>query len=74
MEGVNKSVNKKCPLISFYLPPGWGVWGGEGVRPPKKRVRIIQPAKPQKPRKDAKLEHVIISEERDMKAAKHQVC
>ena len=61
-------------MISFSsFSPGWGVWGGEGVKPPKKRSRVIKPAEPEKQRKDAGLKHVIISEERDKKAAKHQV-
>ena len=62
-------------LVIYFSPfsPGWGVWGGEGVKPPKKRSRVIKPAEPEKQRKDAGLKHVIISEERDKKAAKHQV-
>ena len=58
--------------VSLFSP-GWGVWGGEGVKPPKKRSRVIKPAEPEKQRKDAGLKHVIISEVRDKKAAKHQV-
>ena len=50
------------------------MWGGEGVKPPKKKIRVIKPTEPEKKRRDAQLEHVIISEERNKKSAKHQVC
>ena len=49
------------------------MWGGEGAKPPKKKVREIKPTEPKNQRRDAGLEHVIISEERDKKSAKHQV-
>ena len=52
--------------------PGWGEWAGEGVKASKK-PKLIKKAKPQPPRRDAHLKHVIISEARDRKAAKHQV-
>lgn len=50
------------------------MWGGEGVKPPKKKIRVIKPTEPVKQRRDAQLEHVIINEERNKKSAKHQVC
>lgn len=52
--------------------PGWGTWAGEGVKASKK-PKVIKKARPQPPRRDAHLKHVIISEARDRKAAKHQV-
>lgn len=52
--------------------PGWGSWAGEGVKASKK-PNVIKKARPQPPRKDAHLKHVIISEARDRKAARHQV-
>ena len=71
--GLNFNVLGWLIISVSLFSPGWGVWGGEGVKPPKKRSRVIKPAEPEKQRKDAGLKHVIISEERDKKAAKHQV-
>ena len=52
--------------------PGWGCWAGEGVKTSTK-PKVIKKARPQPPRRDAHLKHVIISEARDRKAARHQV-
>ncbi|KIN93270.1 hypothetical protein M404DRAFT_36247, partial [Pisolithus tinctorius Marx 270] len=55
--------------------PGWGSWGGAGIKklPPKphliKKVAGIDPSS----RADFKKAHVIISEKRDKKAAKYLV-
>jgi len=64
--------------LDLVVLPGWNMWGGEGAKPPKKLPKFI--LKKQKeleeklanapPRKDAKLQHVIINEKRDKKAAK----
>lgn len=59
--------------LLFLISSGWGSWGGLGTKPPKKKVVESKPPPPQRPRKDKGLSHVIISEERDKKAAKHQV-
>lgn len=53
--------------------PGWGDWGGPGVDETKRKKKFVFPAKPTPPRKDAKLVHVIINEERDKKFSKNQV-
>ncbi|XP_030065361.1 U3 small nucleolar RNA-associated protein 14 homolog A [Microcaecilia unicolor] len=54
--------------------PGWGEWGGTGLKPStKKRKRFLIRATPGPPRKDHKLPNVIINEKRDLLAAAHQV-
>ncbi|KFZ66049.1 U3 small nucleolar RNA-associated protein 14 A, partial [Antrostomus carolinensis] len=54
--------------------PGWGEWGGAGLKPSTKKIRrfLIKPL-PAPPRKDQHLPHVIISEQRNIYAAAHQV-
>ncbi|XP_029463270.1 U3 small nucleolar RNA-associated protein 14 homolog A-like [Rhinatrema bivittatum] len=54
--------------------PGWGAWGGTGLKPSaKKRKRFLIKAAPGPPRKDHKLPNVIINEKRDLMATAHQV-
>ncbi|XP_040525360.1 U3 small nucleolar RNA-associated protein 14 homolog A isoform X3 [Gallus gallus] len=54
--------------------PGWGEWGGTGLKPSNKKIKrfLIKPA-PAPPRKDQHLPHVIINEQRNIHAAAHQV-
>ena len=52
---------------------GWGVWGGEGVKPAKKQTQQMKPSKQRQPRKDDGLDHVIISEHENRKIRKHLV-
>ncbi|NXK49429.1 UT14A protein, partial [Chauna torquata] len=54
--------------------PGWGEWGGTGLRPSAKKIKrfLIKPP-PAPPRKDQHLPHVIMSEQRNIHAAAHQV-
>ncbi|XP_059680581.1 U3 small nucleolar RNA-associated protein 14 homolog A [Gavia stellata] len=54
--------------------PGWGEWGGTGLKPSAKKVKrfLLKPS-PAPPRKDQHLPHVIISERRNIHAAAHQV-
>ncbi|NXY62835.1 UT14A protein, partial [Callaeas wilsoni] len=54
--------------------PGWGEWGGTGLKPSARKVKrflIKPPLAP--PRKDQHLPHVIMSEKRNIHAAAHQV-
>ncbi|XP_039106725.1 U3 small nucleolar RNA-associated protein 14 homolog A isoform X1 [Hyaena hyaena] len=54
--------------------PGWGEWGGMGLKPSTKKKRrflIKTPEGP--PRKDKNLPNVIINEKRNVHAAAHQV-
>ncbi|NXG37912.1 UT14A protein, partial [Dromaius novaehollandiae] len=54
--------------------PGWGEWGGTGLRPSKKKMkRFLLKPPPAPPRKDQHLPHVIMSEQRNIHAAAHQV-
>ncbi|NXP01710.1 UT14A protein, partial [Certhia brachydactyla] len=54
--------------------PGWGEWGGTGLKPSTRKVKrfLIKPA-PAPPRKDRHLPYVIMSEKRNIHAAAHQV-
>ncbi|XP_030648367.1 U3 small nucleolar RNA-associated protein 14 homolog A [Chanos chanos] len=62
------------PKVVDLTLPGWGEWGGGGLKPSrhKRRKFQIQVATPP-PRKDQKLPAVIISEKRDGSVASHQV-
>ncbi|XP_053812029.1 U3 small nucleolar RNA-associated protein 14 homolog A isoform X2 [Vidua chalybeata] len=54
--------------------PGWGEWGGTGLKPSARKVKrfLIKPwAAP--PRKDQHLPHVIMSEKRNIHVAAHQL-
>ncbi|XP_009463298.1 PREDICTED: U3 small nucleolar RNA-associated protein 14 homolog A [Nipponia nippon] len=54
--------------------PGWGEWGGTGLKPSTKKIkRFLLKPPPAPPRKDRHLPHVIISEKRNIHAAAHQV-
>lgn len=54
--------------------PGWGEWGGIGLKPSaKKRRRFLIKAPEGPPRKDKNLPNVIMSEKRNIHAAAHQV-
>ena len=53
--------------------PGWGDWGGPGIDETKRKKKFKVPSKPTRARKDTKLAHVIINEDRDKKFAKNQV-
>lgn len=54
--------------------PGWGEWGGTGLRPSrKKRRRFRGKAQPAPLRKDRNLPSVIVSERRNGAAGLHQV-
>ncbi|NXM67467.1 UT14A protein, partial [Serilophus lunatus] len=54
--------------------PGWGEWGGTGLRPSARKVkRFLLKPPPAPPRKDQHMPHVIMSEKRNIHAAAHQV-
>ncbi|XP_040112573.1 U3 small nucleolar RNA-associated protein 14 homolog A-like [Oryx dammah] len=54
--------------------PGWGEWGGMGLKPSaKKRRRFLIKAPEGPPRKDKNLPNVVINEKRNIHAAAHQV-
>ncbi|NXC32774.1 UT14A protein, partial [Campylorhamphus procurvoides] len=54
--------------------PGWGEWGGTGLRPSARKVkRFLLKPPPAPPRKDQHMPHVIMSEKRNIHAAALQV-
>lgn len=55
--------------------PGWGSWGGAGIRPSAPKPQFIKKVAGINPttRADHGKAHVIISEKRDKKAAKYLV-
>lgn len=53
---------------------GWGSWGGEGAPVSQKKPRRHLGSTPRKQARLPTQAHVIISEEYDQKARKHQVC
>ncbi|NWS50177.1 UT14A protein, partial [Probosciger aterrimus] len=54
--------------------PGWGEWGGSGLKPSTRKIkRFLFKPPPVPPRKDQHLPHVIMSEKRNIYAAAHQV-
>ncbi|XP_075980268.1 U3 small nucleolar RNA-associated protein 14 homolog A [Anticarsia gemmatalis] len=63
----------KLEDISLSLP-GWGSWGGKGVKPQKrKRNRFIAKPAPKMPRRDENKGDIIIREYKDPKLAAHKV-
>ncbi|NXO41373.1 UT14A protein, partial [Locustella ochotensis] len=59
--------------VSLVLP-GWGEWGGTGLKPSARKIkRFLMKPPPAPPRKDQHLPHVIMSEKRNIHAAAHQV-
>ncbi|KAI9088492.1 Utp14 protein-domain-containing protein [Phlyctochytrium arcticum] len=68
-------IEEEAPKEKDVTLPGWGSWGGIGLKPKKK---VIVKPKPgdgieASKRKDAKLAHVIINEKRLKKSAKYMV-
>ncbi|XP_076011315.1 U3 small nucleolar RNA-associated protein 14 homolog A [Genypterus blacodes] len=54
--------------------PGWGEWGGVGLKTSRKKRRKFRlKAEPAPERKDRSLPSVIVSEKRDAAASRHQV-
>ncbi|XP_059400416.1 U3 small nucleolar RNA-associated protein 14 homolog A [Carassius carassius] len=62
------------PEVVDLTLPGWGEWGGVGLKPSRwKRKRFRIQMAPPPPRQDQKLPDVIISEKRNSSVASHQV-
>lgn len=67
-------VNKDKPQDIDLSLPGWGSWGGKGVKAPKrKRNRFILKGAPKMPRRDENKGDIIIKEYKDPKLAAHKV-
>lgn len=71
-EKENTAEASKPKEVDLSLP-GWGDWGGPGIDETKRKKKFKVPSKPTRARKDTKLAHVIINEDRDKKFAKNQV-
>ncbi|XP_068007981.1 U3 small nucleolar RNA-associated protein 14 homolog A [Melanerpes formicivorus] len=69
-----KAEEEAKPQPLSLVLPGWGEWGGTGLRPSAKKTKkfLLKPP-PAPPRKDQHLPHVILSEKRNIHAAAHQV-
>lgn len=67
-------INKdKLEDVNLSLP-GWGTWGGKGVKPTKrKRNRFILKAAPVMPRRDENKGDIIVKEYKDPKLQVHKV-
>ncbi|XP_071341169.1 U3 small nucleolar RNA-associated protein 14 homolog A [Trachinotus anak] len=62
------------PKVVDLTLPGWGEWGGTGLKPPRsKRRRFRIKTAPPPARKDQHLPSVIISEKRNSTISLHQV-
>uniref|UniRef100_A0A3Q3EC00 UTP14C small subunit processome component n=1 Tax=Hippocampus comes TaxID=109280 RepID=A0A3Q3EC00_HIPCM len=62
------------PSVVDMTLPGWGEWGGAGLKPSRsKRRRFRVKTAPPPPRKDEKLPGVILSEKRNSSLSLHQV-
>ncbi|CAG8795936.1 16578_t:CDS:10 [Gigaspora margarita] len=80
---VEEFESEKQAIIEEDMPkeiditlPGWGTWGGKGVKPSKNKKKIIAKPLPGegidvKKRQDAKLKHVIINEKSIKKSKKY---
>lgn len=69
-------IEAEAPREEDLTLPGWGNWGGKGVRKSgaarrRKFVKTIPGLAPEQ-RKDAKMENVIINEKKDKKAEKYK--
>ncbi|CAB3234206.1 unnamed protein product [Arctia plantaginis] len=66
--------NKDKPEDIILSLPGWGSWGGKGVKPQKRRKnRFIINAAPKMPRRDENKGDIIIKEYKDPKLVSHKV-
>ncbi|KAM9365914.1 U3 small nucleolar RNA-associated protein 14 homolog A [Pholidichthys leucotaenia] len=69
-----KKEDEGKPKVLDLTLPGWGEWGGGGLKPSRvKRLRFRVKVAPPPPRKDRQLPAVIISEKRNSAVALHQV-
>ncbi|GAA6028278.1 hypothetical protein JCM8097_006953 [Rhodosporidiobolus ruineniae] len=74
-EEKRKEIERDAPREEDNTLPGWGAWGGKGAKKqknPRKFITKIAGVDADK-RKDAGLNHVIISEKKDRKAAKYML-
>ena len=73
MKEKREAVEASKPKDLDLTLPGWGKWGGMGLKPSaKKRCRFLIKAPEGPLRKDKNLPNVIINEKRNSHAAAHQ--
>lgn len=65
--------NREQPEGIDTFLPGWGSWGGTGIKASKRKKKRFFIKAPVIVRRDDNLGHVIINEDKDKKAAAHQV-
>lgn len=67
-------IEKSTPKDIDLSLPGWGEWGGKGIKPSKKKqLKFTIKAKPGPPRRDSGLPHVIYNDKASSKVKDHQV-
>lgn len=67
-------INKNKPEHIDLSLPGWGQWGGKGIKAPKrKRNRFITRGAPITPRRDDNKGDIIIKEYKDPKLTAHKI-
>ena len=69
----SEKIDSEQPKDINLLLPGWGQWGGTGLKPSKRKARRFMIKANKKPRKDTKLGNVIISEKKDDIISKYRV-
>ena len=72
-EAKRKVIEADAPQDVDETIPGWGSWGGKGVKKNRQAKKYIKhvPGIATEDRMDAGLSHVIINEKRDKKATKY---
>ncbi|XP_015207191.2 U3 small nucleolar RNA-associated protein 14 homolog A [Lepisosteus oculatus] len=74
LKDKRRQAEESRPKVVDLTLPGWGEWGGVGLKPSKRKSRRFRiKAAPPPPRQDRNLPDVIISEKRDASIAAHQV-
>ncbi|GAA5887802.1 hypothetical protein JCM5296_001772 [Sporobolomyces johnsonii] len=74
-EEKRKEIERDAPREEDNTLPGWGSWGGKGAKKAKNAKKFVKKIAgiDASQRKDAGLNHVIISEKKDKKAAKYML-
>ncbi|BGP32399.1 hypothetical protein JCM10296v2_004180 [Rhodotorula toruloides] len=74
-EEKRKEIERDAPREEDRTLPGWGSWGGKGAKKAKnaRKFNTKIAGVDESARKDAGLNHVIISERKDRKAAKYML-
>ncbi|ORX39615.1 small-subunit processome [Kockovaella imperatae] len=70
-----RTIEEDAPKVEDTTLPGWGLWGGKGLKKRKSNPSrlVTKPGIDPLTRQDAKRDNVIISEKKDKKASKYLV-